>query len=119
MPGIALDICKFIDAFGIEDQGLFTYGVGASQQGKPAMGVMKVIRRTDRSKIDFSAVTTKIVDVAIELLKLYKKSRVWKMAIENPDGVVWVIGHNQVATRFGDRTHMTRCNITASADQSV
>src|SRR4051812_11955245 len=110
MPCIALDLCKFVDAVGIEDQGLFTYGVGAGTQRKPAMGIMKVIRRTDRGKIDVSAVAAKLVDVTIELLELNKKARVWKMTVQNADGVVWVIGRNQVTTRFGDRTHMTRCN---------
>src|SRR4051794_5599119 len=81
--GVALDLREFIDVAWIEDERLFTNRVGAGAHDKPAMGVMKVIRRADRPEIDLLPTAAKQVYLAVELLELNEEFRIRKVTIQN------------------------------------
>lgn len=46
-PGFAFKLGQGIHVPGAQDQRLFTDGMGADPQGKPDMGIMKIVRRAD------------------------------------------------------------------------
>src|ERR1700722_1549549 len=117
--GVTLDLRQAVDVARIEGQRLFADGVGAGAHRITAMSVVKVVRRTDRGVIDFLAAAAKLVNVAIELLKSDEKLRIGKMAVQDADGVVWIIGGNEISAGFRDRTHVPGRNVTGGADKSI
>ena len=117
--GVMLDLRQTVDIPGIEGERLFADGVGAGAHRITAMGVMKVVRRADRGIVNFLAAAAKLIDVAIERLEPDEELRVGKMAVQNADGVVRIIGGNKISAGFRDRTHVPGRNVTGSADKGI
>jgi hypothetical protein len=117
--GVTLDLRQAVDVARIKGQRLFADGVGAGAHRITAMGVVKVVRRTDRGVIDFFAAAAKLVNVTIELLESDEKLRIGKMAVQDADGVVWIIGGNEISAGFRDRPHVPGRNVTGGADKSI
>ena len=78
---------------------------------------MEMVRRTDRHIVDLLAAAAKLVDVTIEPLELGKEMRIRKMAVEDADGVVRIVGNLQIAADSLDRLHVARRDISGSSDQ--
>src|SRR5947209_2808928 len=81
------------------------------------MRIVQVIWRAHRHVIDFLTASTHLVDVPIKPLKLGKEVGIGKIAVHDPDRVVWVNGDLEFATHSFDRSHVARSDISSRPDQ--
>src|SRR5882757_9296299 len=82
------------------------------------MGIVKIIRRTDRHVINARTAPAKRVDVAVKLLEFRKEFRIGKMAVHDTDRIIGIEGCQKSTIAILDRPHVTRGNVAGGSDQS-
>jgi len=80
--------------------------------------VVKVVWCADGDIVERAGgATPELVGVLKEALKLSKKSAFRRDTVDDADGVVDVIAHDQAVAGVFDGVHVTRGDIAGSADQ--
>ena len=114
---LCLDLLQTVDVPGIEDQRLFTDGIGAVAQGEPDVGVVQVVGRADADVVDGRAFAAELVDVAVEALGLGEEIRGREVAVDDADAVVGVERGDQLVAGVFDGAHVARRDKAGGADE--
>ena len=88
----AFDRRETIDVPRIENKWFLADSIRPPSKGKTDVSVMQVIRRADANVLNYLPLPPAAVKVAIKTLKLDEKSRIWKIAVYNADGIGRVEG---------------------------
>lgn len=115
-PRLGLNFQQFIYVFRIEHQRLLANRVSACAKGETHMGVMEIVRRSDRNEIDRTTGTALTIDMCFELLEFGKEAGSGKVAVENANRIIDIHGGDKCVTRLSYRLHMSGRDISSGAN---
>ena len=116
---LLLDLLKRMQVPRVENEWLFTDGVGTNPECKSSVGVVQVVGRADAHVLDCRgvALATELFDVTIEAFDFGEEPSLRCVAVDDANGVVEVDSGDETIASVFDRPHVARGDKTGGADQ--